>query len=705
MLVTLAAPPRSPWRRWLALRPTGALLLVLAVLLVAPQLRSGTELVRARHALTLGPDLALDEDWQPPMLPVGFKTETVPTMPYFVAVADRLRLETRPDDWARALAISAHLLAAPQRRGGAIRNNLATTHRRIIERGDGYCGDFVRVFVAIANAAGMTVRPWAFSFDGFGGHGHIWVEVWNRQARAWQLVDVFQNYAYTLADGVPLSARQLRSALEAHDPALRLAPLWAAAQPAWVIESKAWDYLRRGLAEWYAPWGNNVQSIDVAPPVRAVSGVSRVLETLAAIALGLRPSIRMLATPASAAQREDMRALRARLLVASGSGLAGAVLLVAALFVPRRRRAAVASRERLRVGVVGPLPPPSGGMANQCEQLLRLLRAEGVQVVHVRTNAPYRPALVARVPVVRALPRLLDYVVELWRVVRHCDVLHVFANSGWAWHLFAAPAMVVARLAGVPVIVNYRGGLADEFLRRAPRGVLGRLRGAALLVTPSVYLQRVFAKHGLAAEVVPNIVDLSRFTPRPRRAFGDAPHLLVARNLEPIYDIPTAIRALVRVREHYPNATLTVAGSGPELPALQALVTDLGLDGAVRFTGRVENAAMPQLYAQADCVVNPSTADNMPISILEAFASGVPVVSTRAGGIPDLLEDGVTGLLVGVGEAEAMAQAACRVLGDERLAARLTEAALTEAQRYGWPRVKTLWLEAYGRAAATKGLP
>jgi glycosyltransferase involved in cell wall biosynthesis len=356
-----------------------------------------------------------------------------------------------------------------------------------------------------------------------------------------------------------------------------------------------------------------------------------------------------------------------------------------------------------RVCIVGPLPPPSGGMANQCEQLVRLLGCDGVSVELVRNNAPYRPAWVGRIPVLRAGFRLVPYCLKLWKAAGRAQVMHVFANSGWAWHLFATPALLVARLRRTSVIVNYRGGHADSFFARAPTHVVRHLRRATMRVTPSPFLQRVFAKYGLEAEVVPNIIDLTRFEPVPRRDFGSAPRIVVARNLEPIYGIATAIRALLSVRQRFSGATLTVAGSGPELGPLQALVTELGLQGAVSFPGRIENSAMPQLYALADCVVNPSTVDNMPISLLEAFASGLPVVSTNAGGIPDMLTHEVTGLLVPVGDPQAMGRELCRMLEDRALAARLVAAGRAEADKYAWPRVKALWLDAYRRAAAAQG--
>lgn len=356
-----------------------------------------------------------------------------------------------------------------------------------------------------------------------------------------------------------------------------------------------------------------------------------------------------------------------------------------------------------RLCIVGPLPPPAGGMANQCAQLVRLLRADGAEVELVRNNAPYRPAAFGRFPVLRAGARMLPYLFSLWRAAGRADVIHVLANSGWAWHLFAAPALLVGLLRGTPVIVNYRGGQAEEFLAAAPSHVLSLMRRAALCVTPSDFLRRVFAHHGLDVEVIPNIIDLDRFGAQPTRDFGDAPHLVVARNLEPIYGIDTALRAMVIVRRRFPGASLTVAGSGPQRGELEAQVSALGLVGAIHFPGSIDHASMPALYARADCALNPSTVDNMPNSILEAFACGVPVVSTDVGGVPDIVSDGVNGLLVPASDAAAMGHALLRLLDDRDLAHRLAQAAAVQVQSYAWPQVRKQWLSAYRRAAAPAG--
>jgi len=361
-------------------------------------------------------------------------------------------------------------------------------------------------------------------------------------------------------------------------------------------------------------------------------------------------------------------------------------------------RSDVAGQGWPRVCVVGPLPPPSGGMANQCEQLVRLLRADGAKVELVRNNAPYWPKALGHVPVLRAGVRLLPYLLNLWRAAGRAEVLHVLANSGWAWHLFAAPALMIGLLRRTPVIVNYRGGLAEQFLAAAPSHALSLMRRAALRVTPSSFLRRVFAQYGLDAEVIPNIVDLDRFSIRQGRDFGVSPPLVVARNLEPIYGLSTALQALALLRQRYPGATLTVAGSGPQKAELVAQAAELGLSDAVQFPGRIDHADMPALYARADIALNPSTVDNMPNSVLEAFASGVPLVSTDVGGVPDIVSDGVSGLLVPAGDAQAMAAALMRVLGDRELARRLADAGAVQVRAYAWPEVRGQWLAAYRRA-------
>lgn len=362
----------------------------------------------------------------------------------------------------------------------------------------------------------------------------------------------------------------------------------------------------------------------------------------------------------------------------------------------------------LRIGLVGPLPPPSGGMANQTLQLAKLLRAEGATVELIQINSPYRPAFIGRIKGLRAVFRLLPYLLELWRSAARVDVYHLMANSGWSWHLFAAPAIWIASLRGKPIVVNYRGGEADAFFNKAWAWVKPSLDRADEIIVPSGFLEHVFGKRGCATRIVPNVVDLSRFSMEQNIAAGltaDFPRILVARNLEPIYDNATALRALQLVREKLPTAQLVIAGSGPERQALENLATELGLAEAVTFTGRVDNENMANLYYSANVMLNPSLADNMPNSVLEALASGVPVVSTNVGGVPYLVEDGKTALLVPPQDASAMADAIITVLADPEKARQMREAGVESVRQYTWPKVRAHLLESYERVLNNRAKP
>ena len=358
----------------------------------------------------------------------------------------------------------------------------------------------------------------------------------------------------------------------------------------------------------------------------------------------------------------------------------------------------------LRVGLIGPLPPPAGGMANQTYQLAELLRGAGAAVELVQTNAPYRPAWVGRMPVVRALFRLLPYLVALWRCAGRNQLFHVMANSGWSWHLFAAPAIRIAAWRGVPVLVNYRGGEAGPFLERAHARIRRSLCHVAVLAVPSGFLQQVFAQHGLSTCVLPNIVDLTRFRPAPEARVRGA-HVVVARNLEPIYDNASAVRALAVLRIAHPEARLTLAGTGPEEGNLRSLASSLGLADAVHLVGRLDRDAVAALVRQADVVLNPSTVDNAPNSVLEAMASGVPVVSTHVGGVPYIVRDGVTALLVPPGDPVAMAAALGRVLDDPVLARALSAAALVDVRQFEWAQVSARLAQLYQQARTAHEQP
>jgi glycosyltransferase involved in cell wall biosynthesis len=192
--------------------------------------------------------------------------------------------------------------------------------------------------------------------------------------------------------------------------------------------------------------------------------------------------------------------------------------------------------------------------------------------------------------------------------------------------------------------------------------------------------------------VIPNVVDLGAFDYRERRPLR--PRLLSTRNLERYYRVDVIIEAFAQLQQQRPDAVLTIAGYGSEEPRLRAMAAQL-TRGGVRFVGRVEPAWMPKLYADSDIFLNASEVDNQPVSILEAFASGLPVISTPTGDIPSMVRHEKTGLIVPPEAPLALARAIAETLDRPARAFQMTEQAHDELRRYTWPAVRDAWKAVY----------
>lgn len=285
-----------------------------------------------RHALLLAEGSAAAFDWTPDSIPADFMLERGAPDPFFIEAASKLGLADMNSDWDRVVAISRHLLgSAPELLGSAIQSDLRDTYYKITQGGVGYCGDFTRVFMAFSLAARIPVRAWAFSFDGFGGNGHILPEVWNGQLRRWQLVDVFNNAYFVGPEGVALSAAEIRRALATGSGSLRRQPLHPGVRMAYNNEEGYINYYRRGLHQWYMVWGNNVYSYDRAVMTSRVGRVSRSLEQLYAIAIDVYPPIKIVVNESNQENVSAIWRLRAHLMVVMWVGTIAAIFNVVCL--------------------------------------------------------------------------------------------------------------------------------------------------------------------------------------------------------------------------------------------------------------------------------------------------------------------------------------------------------------------------------------
>lgn len=363
---------------------------------------------------------------------------------------------------------------------------------------------------------------------------------------------------------------------------------------------------------------------------------------------------------------------------------------------------APAAINRVRVLIVAPSLDILGGQAVQAAQLLARLGEEPSLEVSFLPINPRLPGPLRRlqaIKYVRTIVTSLLYLALLIKRVRTHDVIHIFSASYFSFVLAPAPAVLIARLYRKKIVLNYRSGEAEDHLRRWPRTTSRTFSLVDEIAVPSGYLVDVFAKFRLVSRAIFNFVDLDRFKFRERTPLR--PVFLSNRNLEPLYNVGCVLRAFSIIQQRVPEARLIVAGEGSQRSDLERLAIALQLRN-VEFVGRVLAINMPAIDGSADIYLNGSEIDNMPGSIIEAFASGLPVVTTDAGGIPYIVRNEKTGLMVHCGDYEGMAAAALRLLDDDELAIGLARRALEECKKYQWAAVKTEWLSLYQELAKAK---
>lgn len=348
----------------------------------------------------------------------------------------------------------------------------------------------------------------------------------------------------------------------------------------------------------------------------------------------------------------------------------------------------------VRILIVAPSLGIMGGQAVIADLLLRHLREEGVQADLLPINPvpawPFQWAV--RVKYLRTLVVSVHYICALLLRIPKYDIIHIFSASYFSFIIAPTPALLIARLCGKRTLLNYHSGEADDHLKRWRRRIFWILHKVDRIVVPSSYLVDVFARHGFRATSIFNIAELEAFQFRERPV--PRPNILVPRSLEANYDIDTAIEVFLEVRKHYPAAKVTITGAGPDERRLRKRVQRLGIDG-ILLTGRVERSEMPRLFDEADIMLNTSIVDNMPVSILEAFYCGLPVVTSDAGGIPYVVRDGENGIVRAKKDVVALAAAVIELVGNEKLRARVIEGGRREAKKYCWTAVRDDWAELY----------
>ncbi len=325
-------------------------------------------------------------------------------------------------------------------------------------------------------------------------------------------------------------------------------------------------------------------------------------------------------------------------------------------------------------------------------QLVSKLQERGWQV----TAASARPQRVVR---------LFDMCLTAWRARHNYNVAQIDIFSGPAF-LWAEAVVGMLRLLRKPYILTLHGGNLPAFARRWPGRIRRLLMSATAVTTPSRYLLEQMARYRTDVILLPYALDLSHYHPRlPDQSVQ--PRLVWLRAFHAIYNPVLAAQTVARLKDEFPSLRLTMIGPDKKdgtLQAFQRAVYELGVDGHVDWPGGVPKADVPLWLQRGDIFLNTTTAESFGVSVMEAAAMGLCIVTTNVGELSYLWEDGVDALLVPPNDPDAMAAAVRRILTEPDLAARLSRNARRKAEQFDWETILPQWERLLTEVAA-RGCP
>ena len=252
--------------------------------------------------------------------------------------------------------------------------------------------------------------------------------------------------------------------------------------------------------------------------------------------------------------------------------------------------------------------------------------------------------------------RLLDMAMSVVNNRKRCQLIIVDVFSTYAL-IFSCLVILLAKIYKIPYIPVLRGGYLPERYRENPRIFNFLLTDARTIISPSEYLQKSFQNNSFPITVIPNYIDLEKYSFKSRKKIK--PHLFWVRSIHNIYNPLMAVHVLYGIKKKYPDARLCMAGPVKDnrvMEQLKILISRLDLQSHVLFSGQLSKIEWTALSKDYDIFINTTDYDNNPVTLLESMALGLPIVSTNVGGVPYLIDDKVTGLLVEAKKSEQMVE-------------------------------------------------
>lgn len=318
-----------------------------------------------------------------------------------------------------------------------------------------------------------------------------------------------------------------------------------------------------------------------------------------------------------------------------------------------------------------------GRTPTSIDTLGRLFEQEGCTVIYSSSK-------------MNKFARLSDMLSSIISKRKQADVVLIDTYSTAAFH-FAQLCGRLCKLLSIPYIPILHGGNLKERLKKSPKLCRHFFGNSVTSVAVSNYMYEHMLRENYRCTLIENSVNVAAYKFTQRKKVK--PNLLWVRAFHKTYNPQLAIEVLALLAKKYPKGTLTMVG--PEVDGTQAKCKDLcqqkGLGDKVVFTGKLSKKEWAAQSEQSDIFINTTNYDNQPVTVIEAMALGLPVVSTNVGGIPYLIEDNKTGLLVTPDNATEMVAAIERLLADENLTTTLSENGRSHAAKFDWLSIRHKW--------------
>jgi len=288
------------------------------------------------------------------------------------------------------------------------------------------------------------------------------------------------------------------------------------------------------------------------------------------------------------------------------------------------------------------------------------------------------------------LLRLIDMLVTIIKCRKEVDFILIDTYSTNNFY-FAFLAGLLARFFNIEYFTYLHGGNLPARLQSHPKLSAALFNSSKMNLAPSGYLSEAFSKEGYRVEFIPNNIDISIYPFEERK--NVKPKLLFVRSFSEVYNPQLAIKTFAKIKEKYVDAVMCMVGPDKDgtLEKVKILAQKLGILEDIEFTGKLSKQDWIRHSSEYDIFINPTNFDNQPVSIIEAMALGMPIVSTNVGGLPYLIENKKDGLLVDPDNVDSFVKAIEEILEDQDLANKLSKNAREKAVEYDWKNVSKKW--------------